>query len=242
MRPVRLRHPALAVTTACLALLVTACGGEQKGTEPGGAAGPAKASATATASAAPTAAATMRTDEHFASLVTQDDLPRYRGFGNLDVDMLPATALAVDKPACKPIADALFAVPTDARGSLRQVLRPEPGTATTEVAVGTYEGTKAQEWLTALKAAVAPCANGFTATQATDLIKYTQVKPEPLSAGDEALAWSVTVEKRGVPMPVRLAVVRKRNNVAVFSTYDAKGGTVDRQPKDLIDAQTAKLP
>ncbi len=43
-------------------------------------------------------------------------------------------------------------------------------------------------------------------------------------------------------MPVRLAVVRKKNNVAVFSTYDAKGGPVDRQPKDLIDAQTAKLP
>ncbi|WP_411108060.1 hypothetical protein [Streptomyces sp. c-19] len=55
MRPVRLRRPALAGTTACLALLVTACGGEREGAEPGGAAGGAP-TAGASATSAPSTA------------------------------------------------------------------------------------------------------------------------------------------------------------------------------------------
>ncbi|MET9435055.1 hypothetical protein [Streptomyces sp. NPDC006551] len=86
-----------------------------------------------------------------------------------------------------------------------------------------------------------PCAQGFTATDSTGTTTYRKAEPEPLSAGDEALAWGLTVERDGAPVVVRLAAVRKRNNVALFFTCDPTGG-VDRQPMAVIDAQTAKLP
>ncbi|WP_435974524.1 hypothetical protein [Streptomyces sp. Qhu_M48] len=244
MRSARLRRPVLA---AFLALLATGCGGSDAG-KGEAAAGGEKATATAaaagreTASATPAAGETMSSDRHLESLLTEEDLPGYRGFRDVDSEGLPASALAADKPVCKPLADALDSVPSGATYVVRQLLTPPSGKVRTVVAVSTYQGTAAERWLTDLKAAVAPCAAGFKATEGTDRTTYTDVVAEPLDAGDEALAWSATVTKGGVSVPVRLAVVRKKNNVALFFTYDAEGRAVGRQPKDLVDAQVVKLP
>ncbi|MFJ8666153.1 hypothetical protein [Streptomyces sp. NPDC093600] len=159
----------------------------------------------------------------------------------MDLQVVPASAVRTDAPACKPIADAMSRVPGDATVALFQPIGPVAKTLTTDVTLGTYTGTRAQEWFASLRAAVGPCARGFTATDSTGTTTYRKAEPDSLSAGDEALAWGLTVERDGEPVVVRLAAVRKKNNVALFFTHDPAGG-VGRQPTAVIDAQIAKLP
>ncbi|MER5964286.1 hypothetical protein [Streptomyces sp. NPDC002057] len=246
MRSVRPRRPLLA---AALALLAAGCGAGDagEGSAPAGGGETVTASATATAareeaaSATPAADGTMSLERQYASLLTEKDLPGYRGYRDGSSESLAASALAPDKPVCKPIADAVVSVPSGATHVVRQVLVPLSGKGRTEVSVGAYRGADAQEWLTGLKSAVGPCATGFEAVQGTERFTYTGLRAEPLAAGDEAVAWSVTVTKGGVAVPLRLAVVRKKSNVALFVT-DAGGRPVVRQPKEIIDAQVVKLP
>ncbi|MGW0469236.1 hypothetical protein ACWDX6_28865 [Streptomyces sp. NPDC003027] len=233
-RAQRLRSAVLAGTA--LTLLLTACGGAAEGGDGAVAAGAAPSPATT-----PAAAETLGTKEHFAALLTREDLPDHRVRGDVDVQMFPASAARTDAPACKPIADAMSRVPDGATGALIRPIGPVAKTLTTDVTIGTYTGTRAQEWFASLRAAVGPCAGGFTATDSTGTTTIRKAEPQPVSAGDEALAWGLTVERDGAPVVVRLAAVRKKNNVALFFTYDPAGG-VDRQPMAVIDAQMAKLP
>lgn len=103
----RLRSAVLAATA--LALLLTACGGEARG---GGDAGEraAAAGADASATATPAAAETLGIDEHVEALLTPDVLPGHRRRGQVDLQVVLASAVRTDAPACKPIADANVAL------------------------------------------------------------------------------------------------------------------------------------
>ncbi|MFF5934257.1 hypothetical protein [Streptomyces sp. NPDC012508] len=238
MRATAVRRTALAATTLTLAALVTACGGAEE--EKGGTEG--KAKAPATASALPEAKA-LSAEELSHLLVEEGDLKGtgYRTQGDVDLDLLTATAISTDNPACKPIADAMSAAPSGATVTWRRMVVTEAkGGTATAVALGSYDGRGAQEWFGSLKAAGAACGNGFTATEATEKTRVSKVVPESLAAGDEALAWSITADVKGAPVVTRLAVVRKDNVMAVFPTVGLVGD-VKKQPKPLIDAQAAKL-
>ncbi|MGA5191662.1 hypothetical protein [Streptomyces exfoliatus] len=253
MRPVRLRRPALAVTTACLALLVTACGGERKGTEPGGAAGQEKASASATS--APSTVKGLTQAELDEAVVAQADLKGHRV--RADGGQIESSAVIVDEEACKPIADALFAVPhylatASARVEAIEVpkgsstvsedsLTKELAAPLTDLTLSSYDGNNYEQVLAEVKASAAACSDGFSVTVVNETTNVRSVAPAQVSLGDESWAWTLDLGLLSGPHGTSVVVFRKGNTVATASTTTLTPSGAKDLPKALLDAQAAKL-
>ncbi|MEU7292173.1 hypothetical protein AB0A76_03040 [Streptomyces exfoliatus] len=254
MRPVRLRRPAaLAVTTVCLALLVTACGGERRGAEPGGAAGQEKASASATS--APSTAKGLTQAELDEAIVAQADLKGHRV--RADGGQIGSSAVIVDEEACKPIADALFAVPHYlATASARvDAIEVPKGTSTvsedsltkelaaplTELTLSSYDGGNHEQVLAEVKASAAACSDGFTVSVVNETTKVRSVAPAQVSIGDESWAWTLDLGLLGGEHATSVVVFRKGSTVVTASTTTLSPSGTKGLPKALLDAQAAKL-
>ncbi|MCX4982869.1 hypothetical protein [Streptomyces sp. NBC_00572] len=246
-----LRSAAVAATAVSFALLVTACGGGEKSDDKGGATGAPSASATS----AP-AAETLSAAELEKAIVEQADLKGYQVQKAKPADILAADAVSTDEPACKPIADGMSSIATGkpaASAQRKAIEMPKTeGTASPEealgalaapvtgVTLGAYEGQGAQEAFASLKTAGTDCAGGFTLIGGGEKTKIVKVAPETASAGDEALAWTITTDVDGKPFLTKLVVFRKGNTLASFHTLSF-GGAVKSLPQAIIDAQAAKL-
>ncbi|MFF5975822.1 hypothetical protein ACFY7C_30375 [Streptomyces sp. NPDC012769] len=238
-----------ATAAASLALLLTACGGEEKKTEDTG-----KADASASAAAKPDVKA-LTAAELEKLLVAQADLKNHK------VQKAEATAavnpgdVSADKSACEPLAEAMSGVAPGTPGASTQIQAievkkkkadsPEDilgafGAPATTVTLGSYAGEGAQQALASLKTAGSDCAGGFTIIASGEKTKVTKVAPETVTAGEEALAWTVTSDMEGKPFVSKLVVLRKGNNIAGFSTISL-AGEVKELPKAVVDAQAAKL-
>lgn len=248
------RSTAVAATAVSFALLVTGCSEGGKDADSGKDATPG-ASASAT-SGAPAAKA-LSAAELEKLIVEQADLPGHQVQKAKAADVVKSDAVSTDKPACKPLADAMSSVATGEPGASAQrkvieVPKTEGATASpkdalgalaapvTSVTLGSYEGQGAQEAFTSLKTAGTECAGGFTLLGGGEKTKIAKVAPETLSAGEESLAWTVTTDMDGEPFVTKLVVFRRGNTLASFSTLSL-GGTVEELPKAVIDAQAAKL-
>ncbi|MEU8616748.1 hypothetical protein [Streptomyces sp. NPDC048623] len=248
MRVRALRHAGAVAAVTTLALALTACAGEEKKTEDSG-----KADASASAAAKPDVTALPAADLE-KLLVTQADLKGYKVEQAKPAEHVNAGDVSADKPACEPLAEALsWAAPGTPGASATVKTIPIPqkkgsfedalGTfaaPVTSVTLGSYAGEGAQQALASLKAAGTECAGGFTIHGGGVATKVTKVQPDTVTAGDEALAWTVTRDMEGEPFVTKLAVLRKGNNLAGFATLSISG-EVKEQPKTVIDAQAAKL-
>ncbi|GAA3392023.1 hypothetical protein [Streptomyces roseoviridis] len=242
------RHVGAATAAASLALLLTACGGEEKKTEDTG-----KADASASAAAKPDVKA-LTAAELEKLLVTQADLKNHKVQKAEAAVVVNPGDVSADKAACEPLAEAMSGVAPGTPGAsaqtqaievMKKAASPDDikkafGAPATTVTLGSYAGEGAQQALASLKTAGADCAGGFTLIASGEKTKVTKVAAETVTAGEEALAWTVTSDMEGKPFVSKLVVLRKGNNLAGFSTISL-AGEVKQLPKAVVDAQAAKL-
>ncbi|MFJ9827358.1 hypothetical protein ACIRSU_23810 [Streptomyces sp. NPDC101160] len=224
MRPTPLRRTAVAASAAVtLALVLTACGGDDKPREDSG-----KADASASAAAKPDVRALPAVALDRLA-VGPADLRGYRVTKVEGADVVNVGDVSSDQPACGPLAEALAgAAPGTPAATAHR--RAEKGGARTDVALGSYDGEGAQRAFEALKAAGTACAQGFRLTSTVRTEDITKLVPKPVTAGDEALGWTVTGKKSGAGA---LVVFRKGNSLVAV--------TADALPTAVADAQAAKL-
>ncbi|MEU7023114.1 sensor domain-containing protein [Streptomyces sp. NPDC046203] len=254
MRSRTLRQAAIATAAAAsLALLLTACGGDDadKPAKDDGKKADASASAPAAPAKSESNAKALSAADLEKRIIEQADLKGHKVQKFKAGESLAADAVATDKAACKPLADALAAISTGTPGASAQrkaVEVPKKGTdpmaalstPVTSMVLGSYDADGAEKAFASLKAAGESCTGGFTIIAAGEKNKITKVTPDTLTAGDEALAWTVARDMDGESFPIKLAVFRKGNNLASFVTLSMTGAAKE-QPKVLIDAQVAKL-
>ncbi|MFI8519035.1 hypothetical protein ACIGEZ_14580 [Streptomyces sp. NPDC085481] len=252
MRVSLFRRTAVAASAAAsLALLLTACGGEEKKNED---TGKADAAASASAAAKPDAKA-LTAPELEKLIVAQADLKGYQVQKAKAADVVNVGDVGADKAACEPLAEAMSAVSTGTPGASAQRKAVEVkkegsaspddilgalGAPVTSVTLGSYAGEGAQQAFASLKTAGTECAHGFTISVSGEKTKVVNVAPEPMTAGDEALGFTVISQMEGKPFMTTLVVFRKDNNLATFGTMSLTG-KVKQLPKAVIDAQAAKL-
>ncbi|MGW0032384.1 hypothetical protein ACWDXD_21450 [Streptomyces sp. NPDC003314] len=245
-----IRTVAVATTAVSLALLATACSGGDGGKD----AGKGSAAPSASATSAAPAAKALSAAELEKLIVEQADLPGHQVQKAKAGDMVKPETVATDKAACKPLADAMAFVATGSPAASVQRKAVEVPKKTgspedalgalaapvTSVTLGSYEGQGAQEAFASLKAAGTDCAGGFAITGEGQEAKVTKVAPETLSAGEEALAWTVTADVDGSPFVTKLVVFRKGGTLASFSSFSL-AGAVKELPKAVVEAQAKKL-
>ncbi|MER8042341.1 hypothetical protein [Streptomyces sp. NPDC094032] len=243
------RTAVTAASAASLALLLTACGGAADDAKPKG-----DNDASASAAAKPDVKA-LSAAELDKLVVAQADVPGYLVKKTDAADVVNGGDVGADKAACEPLAEAMSSVATGTPGASvqRKAIQAKKKTATSPddvlgalgapasaVTLGSYAGEGAQQAFASLKAAGDACGSGFTVSSSGEKTKVTKVTPEAVTAGDEALGFTVVSDMEGQPFVSNLVVFRKGNNLATFSTISVSG-KVKELPKDLVDAQAAKL-
>ncbi|WP_066953228.1 hypothetical protein [Streptomyces lushanensis] len=262
--PVMSRRVVLAATAAALALGLTgACGGAERndgGASKKSAGAQAHATATTTAPMAPTGEpspaptprpgltgvgasdgrvlgqdgldrAVLADGDVSGFTVEQMAAPPPRGESAEQAECLPLTAVLNGRPEprAKAVAYRQLAGARNSRPAVSEIL-----TAHGAQAAGTV--------LSRLRTAVTACADGFTATGGDSPSKYTGVRPLPaVEAGDDALAYQVTGDFEGRPVPLVFHVVRVGGTVATFYTANLEGPSTPRMPAALLQAQVSKL-
>lgn len=256
MRSTLVRRTVLTASAVSLALLATACGSDKaddKKTD-------AKPSAAASSAAAPSAKG--KTDTELAAvIVAQADLPDHQFKPATPAEAAAGASATSDKPQCVPLvkAQAMGAVGTST-GTARTKVVAKPkeqaasqspedklkglmdalGSTATAVTLASYDGKGAEEAFASLKTAGTACAGGYTASGEGQAGKVTKVGAgAPVTAGDEALAYTVEGDAEGEKFTTQLVVVRKGNTLATFSALSLSGAA--EQPKAVVDAQAKKL-
>ncbi|MEU3691577.1 hypothetical protein [Streptomyces narbonensis] len=257
MRSVRLRRPVIAVTALSLALVVTACGEAQK--EAGQGKGVGKESTPSasapSATSAPSSAKGLTQAELDEAIVAPADLKGHKV--KIHGGQISSSAVTVDKEECKPIADALFAVPhhlatasaqveaievpKGASAASEDVLKNGLGAPLTDLTLSSYDGNNFQQALAEVKASAAACADGFSVTVVDQTTKVLSVVPAQVSVGDESWAWTLDLGWRGGPHGTSVVVFRKGSAVATASTTSRTPSGTRGMPKALLDVQAAKL-
>ncbi|MFJ6798663.1 hypothetical protein [Streptomyces sp. NPDC091268] len=256
MRTALVRRTVLTASAVSLAVLATACGSGSSDTK-----ADAKPPVSAPpASAAP--AAKAKTDAELADvLVAQADLPAYVVKPATPAEVAAAAGAKSDKPECLPLVKAQSMAPVGTSvGAARTKVAakgkeaapdasPEDklkaamdalGTTATSVTLASYEGKGAEEAFATIKTAGTACAGGYTGGQGSDSLKIAKVAPgASVTAGDAALAYTVTGDADGEKFTMELVVVRKGNTLATFSALSLTGTA--EQPKPVVDAQVKKL-
>ncbi|WP_424212252.1 hypothetical protein ACN20G_09190 [Streptomyces sp. BI20] len=239
MRKNLLRSTALSAAAVSLALLVTACGSEDKAADKPADAGKGGG---ATSSAPEAPAAKGKTDaEVKALLVTQAELPKHLVKEPSADEAKGDPTAASDKAECKPLVQAqtftAFGTPTGTgKVKIGSISSKSTGTAVT---VASYDGKGAEEAFTAFKTAAGACAGGYTATQDGTPAKVSSVAPDAVTAGDEAAGTNITIDAEGMKLVNNVVVVRKGHTLVTFSSVALTGQT--QQPKEVIEAQVKKL-
>ncbi|MBT2382796.1 hypothetical protein [Streptomyces sp. ISL-11] len=256
MRRSTVRRTAVAASAISLALLVSACGSEEPAAkdEP-------KDKPSSGAPAAPGGNTKALSQAELEKLVlTESDLKDHKIEKPSAVDVAAAKTVSGDKAECKPLVDimalrapggagasvsrkiAAIAKPLPADASAEDKMKAGMGALGVTVTVDTlasYEGKGAADAVAALKKAGADCAGGFTLNAGDDKTKITKVEGASYTAGDESVAFTITVDMEGMPGTGHLVSVRKGSTVATFYSQSLTGKA--EQPKAVIEAQVKKL-
>lgn len=254
MRRTTVRRTALAASTLSLALLVSACGSDDSSSkeEPKG-----RTSSNAPAAGGRKALSQAELDQ---LVLTEADLKDHKVAKPNPGDIAASKTAKTDKPACKPLGDVMALRPVGAPGAsvTRKIIAvpkaPGAGASAEEKAkaglealgstitadtLASYEGAGAGAALATLKKAGTDCAGGFTVIVGSDKSTFTKVAPAAYTGGDEAVAFTLTVEMDGAPSTVHLVAVRKGTTLATFYALSLSGKA--EQPKPVVDAQMKKL-
>ncbi|MFD6531194.1 hypothetical protein [Streptomyces sp. NPDC060184] len=264
MRATTVRRSALAASVASLVLLATACGGSSDGSDSADkAAGSSKSSASASAEAEQAPVKALTAAELEKATLAQGDIAGLKIEKAAGDDIVEPGDVTVDKAACLPFAQALFAAAqgepvasasrsveseagaTGADATADDATASIAGGDHTELTLSSYEGTGAADVFAAVRTAATACASGFTVTTSGEAQKISGITEEKVTGGEERAAWTLTVEQEGTKVPFDLAVVRQGSTVSTFSTLNVAafmGKEVKlTQPQPVIDAQVKKL-
>ncbi|GAA2320157.1 hypothetical protein OKJ48_27700 [Streptomyces kunmingensis] len=266
MRATAVRRSALTVSAVSLALLVTACGGGDQDGEDKKAGGAAKSDKPA--------AKTLTAAELEKRMIAQGDVKGQEIKKPGKDDVQEPGAFSVDKSECEPVAQALSALATGKPAATVQRLVVEESAAAkkgmpsveemgemtekeveeatidslditkTLVSLWSYDAEGAEQSLTALRESAKKCAGGFTVTTDGEKQQVTKVSEEKISAGQDAVAWTVGTKQDGTEADTKVVVFREGNTLAGFSSFNIASvtrGEKYEQPTAVIDAQAAKL-
>jgi hypothetical protein len=248
-----IRRTAVAASAVSLALLVTACGGEDSGS--------GKAKETEAAKPNTPAVKGLTAAELEKLALMQGDVKEHQVVKAGPQDSLTADKVTTDNAACKPIAYAMSGVPVGTavatvQRKVTSVPKKSEGTPSPEdfaaafdvtmslASLSSYDDKGAEEAVSSLRTAATACANGFTMTAAGTAQKVLKVTETPASGGEEAVAWSLLTETDGDKSVLKLAVVRKGATLATIpSTKVSAMGTGKDYPLPVavMNAQVAKL-
>ncbi|MFF0744502.1 hypothetical protein ACFYVL_29285 [Streptomyces sp. NPDC004111] len=261
-RRAAVRRTAAALSVVSLSLLVGACGADAPAPAKGG----DKAAPSAPAQPAEQAAKALTAAELEKVALAQGDVPTHLVTPGTKADEAAAGSVKADRAECKPLLDALAAVPQGTPGAhvLRKAvekpakMKVDPKASAEEKAkaglnalsqpvtaerLASYEGKGAQEAFAGLAKAGKACAGGFGGQQGGDKLRIASVTPDAVSGGDEAQGWTFQMKAQGPDesdVVMKLAAVRKGGTLATFYTISL-GGTVKTQPTAVIEAQLRKL-
>ncbi|MEV1023875.1 hypothetical protein [Streptomyces sp. NPDC050264] len=265
MRATTVRRTALTVSAVSFALLVTACGGGDQSDE--GSSGSAGA-------ADKPAAKALTAAELEKRVIAQGDVKDRQIKKPGKDDAFEPGSVSVDKAECEPVAQVLSALPAGKPAASVQRLVVEEsaqakkgmpsveelGKMTTKEAeeatidslditktltsLWSYDAEGAEQTLTTLREAGKKCAGGFTMTADGEKQQVTKVSEEKVSAGQDAVAWTVGTKQDGTPADTKVVVFRQGSTLAGFSSFNIAAvtrGETFEQPTAVIDAQAAKL-
>ncbi|MCP3755490.1 hypothetical protein [Streptomyces sp. TBY4] len=179
------------------------------------------------------------------SALTQGDLAGYQISANGKNPNAPDGQPQADRKACQPLADIMGDKPDPAAretvnrgiGSQKQL-----GLAVS-ASVSSYAESDAKALIARLKAAVAACPTGFTATVEKQTGTYREVKAADYKTdGDESVSWTTTAAAEGVTAQVHVVVVRQGDTVARLMALNVTGGPQAPQvPHEVTDKQLQKV-
>ncbi|THA59471.1 hypothetical protein E6P78_29665 [Streptomyces sp. A0958] len=266
MRPTAIRRTAVAATVMSLALFTAACGSDSDDKDSGKAAGSASAQPSdkgADKGADQSSAKALTAAELEKASLKQGDVKAHKITKAGPADAVEGKDVTVDKAACDVFADVLMGAKagSPAASTQRKVINepkkdaakggtdPEAFEAafditTTLATLSSYDGKGAEEALASLRTAATECASGFTFTVAGDKQKVVKIAEEQVKGGEEAAAWTVTVEADGEKSALKLIAIRQGTTLASLASLNlaaaGSGGDFD-MPTAVIDAQAAKL-
>ncbi|MFJ6184740.1 hypothetical protein [Streptomyces sp. NPDC092295] len=213
-------------------------------------------SSSAPSSAAPGLAATPRPDltgigASGGKALTQGELDRailadgdVPGFRSGPMDAPPPRGENADRSECLPLTAVLNGKPEPLGKAVayRQLVGPDNDRPAVSEFLTTHGVQDASTLLNRLRAAVTACADGFTASGGDGPSTYTGVKRlSTVKAGDDALAYQLTGDFEGDPVPLVFHLVRVGGTVATFYTANFENGATPLMPPALLAAQATKL-
>jgi hypothetical protein len=263
VRVAAVRRTALTAAAVSVVLLATACGGGEPGSGDKAAGG---------AKADKPAAKALTGDQLETLVVAQGDVGKQEV--KKPEDAFQPDDLSVDEAECEPVAQALSALPpgkpvadaqrvvvdeseTAKKGmpsldELADMSEEEAKQATldsmditkTFTSLWSYDGDGAQRGLDSLRKAAKRCADGFGMTIDGEKQQVTGVTVEKLSAGQDAVAWTVGTKQDGTAARTKVVVFRHGTTLAAFSSFNIAAvarGEDFPMPTKVIEAQEAKL-
>ncbi|MFD0023414.1 hypothetical protein [Streptomyces sp. NPDC058382] len=259
MRPTAIRRTAVAATVMSLTLFTAACGSN--------AADKDDAKSADSTSAKPSngsAAKVLTAAELEKAALAQGDVKAHKITKAGPADIVSAEDVTADKAACDVFGDALMGAGTGspaASAERKVVSEPKKGAdddtadpeeafkaafdiTTTLTTLASYEGKGAEETLASLRTAATDCASGFTLKAAGTKQKIVKIAEEKIKGGEDAVAWTVTIESDGDKSAMKLVEIRQGSTVASFTSLNlasAGGGGDFDLPTAVVDAQVAKL-
>ncbi|AEN11498.1 MULTISPECIES: hypothetical protein [unclassified Streptomyces] len=258
MHATAVRRTALAVSAVSLALLATACGGSDEDAK-----GDAKAPAAEGGGATKAAVKALTSAELEKVALEQGDVAGHRISRTGPEEIARPEDVTVDKKECEPIGYTFYGVKrgTPVGNAGRKVVQePEKEDLTDAadaleagfdltsslVTLASYDGDGAEKNLAELRRSAAACATGgFTLSVKGSEQKITKLTEEKVSGGEEALAWTATMEEDGVVVPFKLVSLRQAGTVATFFSFNlgaAGEAEIDfGLPSEVVAAQVEKL-
>ncbi|MCJ0870321.1 hypothetical protein [Streptomyces sp. AP-93] len=179
------------------------------------------------------------------SALEQGDLTGYQISANGKNPNAPDGQPQADRKVCQPLADIMGDKPDPAaRATVNRGIgsQKQMGLAVS-ASVSSYAESDAKALIARLKAAVAACATGFTATVEKQSGAYREVKAADYkTGGDESVSWTTTAAAEGVTAQVHLVVVRQGDTVVRLMALNVAGGRQAPQvPHEVADKQLQKV-
>ncbi|MFJ8012974.1 hypothetical protein [Streptomyces sp. NPDC096339] len=179
------------------------------------------------------------------SALEQGDLPGYQISAQGKNPNAPDGQPQADKKVCQPLADIMGDDPDPAA---RQTVNRGVGSQkqlglAVSASVSSYAESDAKALISRLKAAVAACGTGFSATVEKQTAGYRDVRAADYrTTGDESVSWTTTAAGQGVSAQVHLVVVREGDTIVRLMALDvASGQKQARVPQEVADRQLEKI-
>lgn len=160
------------------------------------------------------------------------------------MDGPPPQGETAENPDCAPLTSMINGRPEPRASAVvyRQLVGAKTGRPAISEFLSTHGTQGATTLLSRLSDAVKACEDGFKGSGSGGTSTYAAVKRIDIpKAGDDSLAYQVTGNFEGDPVPLVFQVVRVGGTVATFYTANFEGAKTPEVPPILLATQAAKL-